>query len=352
MTTNITKHATRYHLAAAAVAAVLHAGPVKAQDASEPYQGRTITIVIGSSAGGGYDTYGRLLSRHLGRHVPGAPQVVPANMPGAGSATAASHVANAGKDGGVIGIIFASVMVEPLLGDKTRVKLDPSRLAFIGNANREVFLCSMRSSAPVKTIEDMRAREVVTGASATGGATVDFPLMLNRFLGAKVKIVRGYPGTREITLAIEKGELDGACGLAWSTTSVQYPRTLAEGMPLRIVLQETMRGHPVLNAAGIPVAGDLARNDAERQALALFYAQNEFGRPFVASADIPADRLAILRKAFNSAMKDPELLADAKKLNVDIIPSTGEEVQAEVRRMYATPPDVVAAVRKALGQNN
>ncbi len=335
----------------AAACVCLTARHANAQDGGAFYKGRTLTIVIGSSAGGGYDTYGRLLARHLGKHIPGGPSVVAANMPGAGSNTAAQHVMSAGKDGSVIGIVFASVMVEPLLGDRTRVRFDASRIAFVGNANAEVFMCAVRSGLPVRTIDDLRGREIVTGASATGGATVDFPTMLNTFLGTRVKIVRGYPGTREITLAVEKGEVDGACGLAWSTTSVQYPRTLAEGQPLRIILQETMKGHPALNAAGVPVTGDLAKGDADRQALALFYAQNEFGRPFIASSDLAGDRLAILRAGFNAAMKDPELLADARKLNVDIIPSTGEEVAAAVARMYATPSVIVDRVRKALGQD-
>jgi tripartite-type tricarboxylate transporter receptor subunit TctC len=337
--------------ASAALVLALACMNAHAQDAATFYKGRTITVVIGSSAGGGYDTYGRLVARHIGKHMPGAPSAVPANMPGAGSNTAAQQVMTAGKDGSVIGIIFAGVIVEPLLGDRTRTRFDPAKIAFVGNANAEVFMCAVNASVPVRTLDDMRSREVVTGASATGGATVDFPTMLNSFLGAKTKIVRGYPGTREITLAIEKGEVDGACGLAWSTTSVQYPRTLAESQPLRIILQETMKGHPALNAAGIPVTGDLAKDDAERQALALFYAQNDFGRPFVASPDVPADRLAALRAGFNGAMKDPDLLAEAKKLNVDIIPSTGEEVQAAVAKMYATPPEIVARVRKALGQD-
>ena len=327
-------------------------GPAHAQDAATFYKGRQITVVVGSSPGGGYDTYGRLLARHIGRHVPGNPGVVTANMPGAGSNVAAQHIMTAApKDGTQIAIIFAGVIVEPLLGERGRQKFDPAKLAFVGNANKEVFVCAVRAELPVKTLDDMRAREIVTGASASGGPTADFPTMLSTVLGARTKVVRGYPGTREITLAIEKGEVDGACGLAWSTTSVQYPRTLAEGQPLRIVLQEDMAGHPVLNAAGIAFSGQFATSEADRQALTLFYAQNTFGRPFVASPEVPPDRLAALRSAFTAAMKDPELLAEAQKLNIDIIPSSGEEVQVLVAKMYATPPDVVARVRKALGQD-
>ncbi len=336
----------------AAVAALAPTAASSQDAAAAFFKGRQITVVIGSSAGGGYDTYGRLLSRHLGRHVPGNPAVVASNMPGAGSNAAANHIMTAApKDGTYISIVFASVIVEPLLGERGRQKFDAAKIAFVGNANKEVFMCAVRAQSDIKTFQDMRNREVVTGASAAGGATADFPTMLNTFMGTNIRIVRGYPGTREITLAVEKGEVEGACGLAWSTTSVQYPRTLQEGQPLRLILQEDMTGHPVLNAAGIPTSGQIATTVPERQALALFYAQNLFGRPFIASPEIPPERLAALRTAFNAAMKDPELLADAKRLNVDVIPNSGEEVQDLVAQMYATPADVVARVRKALGQD-
>ena len=328
--------------------------PAHAQEAPAPfYKGRQITIVIGSSPGGGYDTYGRLLGRHLGKHVPGNPSVVPANMPGAGSNTAAAHVFNAApKDGTYIGAIFAGVIVEPLLAERSKAKFDPTKLVFVGNANNEVFVCAVRANVPVKSLDDMKSRPVVLGASAAGGPTVDFPAMLNNVLGTTNKVVRGYPGTREITLAIEKGEVDGACGFAWSTLSVQYPGTLQKGEPFRIVLQEDMTGHPVLNAAGVPFSGRFATNDADRQALALFYAQNTFGRPYVMAPEVPAERIAAIRTAFMAAMKDPELLAEAKRLNVDIIPSSGEQVQANVARMYATPRDIVDRVKKALSQSS
>ncbi len=346
----------RHPVLLGAVALVAHhlvATPAAAQDAvAQFYAGRQVTIVIGSSPGGGYDTYGRLLSRHIGRHIPGKPAVVASNMPGAGSNVAASHVmTSAARDGTFVGIIFASVIVEPLLGERGKQRFDPAKLAFVANANDEVFTCVVRAQSPVRSIEDMRSRELVVGASATGGATVDFPTMLNAFLGTRTRIVRGYPGTREITLAIEKGEVEGACGLSWATTSVQYPRTLAEGQPLRIILQEDMAGHRALDAAGIQVSGKLPNSEENRKALELFYLQNRFGRPFVMSPEVPSERLAAMRQAFAAAMSDPELLADAKRLNIDVIPSTGEQMQALVTRMYATPPEVVARVRKALGQD-
>lgn len=314
------------------------------------YKGRTITVVIGTSPGGGYDTYGRLLGRHLGRHLPGAPTLVASNMAGAGSNVAAAHIYNvAAQDGTAIGAVFAGVIVEPLLGDASRLKHDPAKFNYLGSANKEVFVCAARLGAKAQIFDDAMNNEVVLGASAEGGPTSDFPSLLAGVLGAKLRIVRGYPGTREITLAIEKGEVDGACGMAWSTLSVQYPKLFAEG-PFRVLLQEDLTGHPKLNEAGVPTAAKYVSNSADRAALDLLYAQNLFGRPYVLGPGVPAERVAALRAAFDAAMKDPELLAEARKLNIDIIPSSGAEVQGDVVRLFATPKEVVARVRAALGR--
>jgi hypothetical protein len=325
--------------------------PAQAQESVEAfYRGKTITIIIGTSPGGGYDTYARLLGRHIGRHIPGTPSIVASNLSGAGSNVAAGNVyAVAPKDGTVIGAVFAGAIVEPLLGDASRLKHDPSKLQYLGSANKEVFVCGARLDAPVQAFADALSKEMILGASADTGPTVDFPLMLNAFIGSKFKIVRGYPGTREITLAMEKNEVQGACGLAWSTLSVQYPRLMTEG-PFRILLQEDMMGHPVLTAAGVPTSGPLAKTAEDKAALDLFYAQNLFGRPYVLAPEVPKDRVAALRKAFMDAMADPELLAEAKKLNIDIIPSSGEEVQAVVARLFSTPKETVDRVRKAIGR--
>ena len=339
-----------------ALALLLAAGlPAHAQNATEHaieqfYRGRQITMLIATSPGGGYDTYGRLLGRHLGRHIPGTPAVIAANMAGAGSNVATAHIFTAApKDGTFIGAIFAGAIVEPLLGDKSRFRHDPSRLQFVGSANTEVFVCAVKADQPLHSLDDLRASEVLVGASADGGPTSDFPTMLSAVLGARLRVVRGYPGTREITLAIEKGEVQGACGLSWATLSVQYPQTL-QGKPFRIILQEDMKGHPALNAAGIAISGRFAANPADAAALDLFYAQNLFGRPYVMAPEVPADRIAAIRRGFMAALADPELLAEAKRLNIDIIPRSGEAVQADVARMYATPPEVLVRVRRALGR--
>lgn len=321
-----------------------------AQDAAEFYKGRNVTIIIGAAPGGGYDTYGRLIARHIGKHIPGAPNVTPSNLPGASSNTTASQLATVlPKDGTQIGAIYASAMLEPLLGDATRIKHDPSKFQNLGSASREVYTCAFRTDAPAKTYADARTREIILGATAEGGTTVDFPAVAARFLDVKFKVVRGYKGSREVTLAMERGEVQGACGLAWSTLSVQYP-TLFEDKKFNIVAQEDMDGNPALTARGVPVTGKLVKSDADKAALELFYSQNVLGRPYVVAAEVPKDRAAALRKAFMASLADPELLAEAKRMRIEITPTSGDEVEKLIARLYATPKDVVENIRKTLGR--
>jgi tripartite-type tricarboxylate transporter receptor subunit TctC len=338
--------------AAGALIAIGAALPASAyaQDAAEFYKGRTVTIIIGAAPGGGYDTYGRLIARHIGKHIPGAPNVTPSNLPGASSNAAASQLATVlPKDGTQIGAIYASAMLEPLLGDGTRIKHDPSKFQNLGSASREVYTCAFRTDAPAKTYADARTREIILGATAEGGTNVDFPVVAARFLDMKFKVVRGYKGSREVTLAMERGEVEGACGLAWSTLSVQYP-TLFEDNKFNIVAQEDMDGTPALNARGVPVTGKLVKSDADKAALELFYSQNVLGRPYVVAAEVPKDRAAALRKAFMATLADPELLAEAKRLRIEITPTSGDDVEKLIARLYATPKDVVENVRKTLGR--
>ncbi len=324
---------------------------VNAQDAvAQFYTGKTVTIVIGSTPGGGYDTYARLIARHIGKFIPGQPAVAPSNMPGAGSNVAAAAVYNTlPKDGTHIGAIYASAMLEPLLGDGARIRHDPSKFQNLGSASNEVYTCVVRNDAPIKTLEDARTIETILGATADGGSTVDFPAILTRFFGAKFKVVRGYAGSREVLLAMERGEVQGACGLTWSVLSTQFPDLFTDGQ-FRMLLQEDMTGNDELNARGIPVAGKLAKDEPTRHALELFYAQNILGRPYVLAPEAPPDRVAALRTAFMQALRDPELIADAKKMRVTVNPQSGEEVQALITKLYATPKDVIEVVRTTLAR--
>lgn len=330
-------------------AGLMWAGAAGAQDALESfYRGRTVTIVVGSSPGGGYDLYGRLLARFMGRHIPGNPTVVVQNMPGAGSNVAAAYIYNvAPKDGTVIGAIFAGAVIDPLIGDVKRATHDTSKFNFIGNVNSDAYVCLVRADAPVKRMAEAFDRELIVGASAEGASTRDYPTMLKNLLGVKFSIVAGYPGTREINLALEKGEVQGACGETWSSVTATYPAWFRDGL-VKPLVQESTVGYPELDKMGIPLTLDFAKSDEQRAILSLVYTQATTGRPYVVAPGVPAERVAALRQAFMQAMNDPELVAEAKRQKVDIGPMSGEDLQALVTKIYATPPDIVEKAKAAL----
>ncbi|MFM1815223.1 MAG: hypothetical protein RLZ98_1918 [Pseudomonadota bacterium] len=341
---------TRASVFGVAAVLVAAAGAAAAQEPAAFYKGNSVTMIIGASPGGGYDTYARLVARHIGRHIPGSPNVVPSNLPGASSNTAAAALqTKLAKDGTQIGAIYASALLAPLLGEGKRIRHDPKKFHLLGSASREVYTCVFRSDAPVKTYEEAKSREVILGATTSGGTNLDYPTIANAFLGTKFKVVRGYRGSRAVTLAIEQKEVEGACGLAWSTVSVQYPNILTDGKFL-VVAQEDMTGVAALNARGVPVTGKMQLTDDKRNALELFYAQGVLGRPYVVADDVPADRVKALRAAFMAALADPALLAEAKKMRIEITAMSGDDVQALMGRLYATPQPIVDSVIKALGR--
>jgi tripartite-type tricarboxylate transporter receptor subunit TctC len=323
-------------------------GLAQAQDVASFYKGKQVSIIVGSSAGGGYDLYGRMLSRHMGKHLPGNPVFVVSNMPGAGGNVAAAHIANvAPKDGTVIGAIFMGTVVEPLFTTTKRTTHHPTKFHYIGSANTDHYVCLVRGDAQVKTFEDLFDKELVVGGSAGGASTRDFPLMLRNVLGAKFKIVAGYPGTREINLAIQRNEVQGGCGQTWSSVTSLYKQEFAEGR-IKPLVQEDVAGSPELNKLGVPLARSFAKTEEQRQILDLYYSQTAFSRPYVVAMETPADRVAALRTAFMATMKDPELVAEAKKMQVDADPVSGEELQKKVERIFATPADIVEKTRKAV----
>ena len=329
--------------------AALLATPSSAQDpVAAFYKGKQVNLVVGSSAGGGYDTYARLLGRHLGAHIPGEPVIVTSNMPGAGSNIAAAYIYNvAPKDGSAIGAVQTAAVLDPLFADKTRLQHDSSKFIYLGSGTVDYYVCVVRADAPVKDFKDALTHEVIMGASAPGTSTRDFPALLNNTVGTKFRIVSGYPGTREITLAIEKGEVQGVCGFSWSSLSAQHPDWLASGF-IRILVQENPKGHPEINRMGVPHATDFAKSPQDRAIMELVYASEVFGRPYVLPPGVPAERVAALRKAFLDTMKDPELKAEGEKLGLDLDPISGEELQEIAARIYATPPDIVARAKQAV----
>ncbi len=334
--------------AAAIVAALVVAGPATAQDAVAAfYKGKQINLYVGSSAGGGYDTYARLIARRLGHYMPGNPSIVVQNMPGAGSNKLAAFIYSvAPRDSTAIGAIFSGAILQPLIGD-TPTQHDPSKFVYLGNANNEVFLCMARSDAPAKTFQDTFSKELIIGATNSGGSTRDFPAMLDNVLGSKLRIVAGYAGSNEIMLALDRNEVQGVCGIGWSSVSPHRARWLDSGFA-RLIAQLATKGHPEMDKMGVPLAIDFAKTDEDRKVMELIYSQLIFGRPYVLPPATPADRVAALRKAFMQTMRDPEVVAEAAKMKLDVDALSGEEVQAEVAKAYAMPKAIVERAKQAL----
>jgi tripartite-type tricarboxylate transporter receptor subunit TctC len=332
-----------------AVACIMAAANVAAaQDSVEQfYKGKQLALIVGSSAGGGYDTYARLLARPFGAAIPGDPTVIVQNMSGAGSNRAAGYVYSvAPKDGTTMAAIFPGAVLQPLLSDQP-VPHDPSKLIYLGSANSDVYVCYVRSDASVKTFKDVLSKELIVGASNPGATTYDLPLLLNSVIGAKFKIVTGYPGSREITLALERGEVQGACGIGWTGIETLHPDWFKNDK-IRVLVQLSNKGHPDLNKRGVPLAEELARNEDDKKVIRLVFSQGAFGRPYVLPPGVPAERVAALRKAFVEALNDKTLRSEAEKMHLDVDPMPGDALQKLVSDLYATPPRLVDRARQAL----
>jgi tripartite-type tricarboxylate transporter receptor subunit TctC len=311
------------------------------------YRGKTLNFVVGANIGGGNDAYARLVARHIGKYIPGNPQVVAQNMPGAGSNKAAGFLyAQAAKDGTAIGAIQPGAVLQPLLSGQ-KGGHDPSKFNFLGNVNNEVHLCFIRSDAPAKTLRDTFTTEVIIGASADSALPRDLPALLNNVLGTKLRVVAGYAGSREVMIAVERNEVQGMCGISWASLSMQHPDWIRDGF-ITILTQDDTKGHPDLIKLGIPVSVEFAKSAEDRQVMELVYSQNLYGRPFVIPPDVPPDRVSALRRAFMAAMQDKDLLAEAERSRLDIDPTSGEELQALIARLYLLPPAVIERARQSL----
>jgi tripartite-type tricarboxylate transporter receptor subunit TctC len=316
-------------------------------DKAALFKDKTVTIMVGAAPGGGLDTYARLLSRYMQKHIPGNPIVIVSNQPGAGGGIVARSVySTAPKDGTTIGLVFPSVLIDPLYSDAAR-PFDANQFHYIGNANPETPICFLRQDAPVKTLADILTTEVVLGGTAPGSPLVDFPNVTKSLLGAKWRLIPGYRATRDVLHAIESREVQGICGVGWATIKVAVPQTLAGGFG-RVFAQEDSRGHPDLNAAGVPLMTSLAKEPAARAVLEFLYEQNAISRPFILPPGISDDRLTALREAFMATTRDLELQAEARKMQIDVEPITGAEVQDIVRRLYDTPAPVVTQLKRLL----
>ena len=338
----------RLPCAVIAVTACLAANAAPAQDAVESfYRGKTVTITVGSAVGGGFDAYARLVGHHLGRFIPGNPTIIVQNIPGAGSNKAASYVAlQAPKDGTVIGALQAIAITQPLISDQP-VPHDPSKFNMLGSANSSVYFCVVRADAPVKSFQEAFEKEAIIGTSTQGATLHDYPIMLVNVLGVKLRLVTGYAGSREIMIAMERNEVQGMCGMDWSSFLTQQRDWVSSGFA-RLLAQEDLNGHPVMNKMGVPLTISFAKTEDDRRAMEMIYSQNLFGRPYVMAPGVPADRVAALRKAFIAMLEDKALLAEAQKSGLDVGPMGGEELQALVAKLYAMPPKVIERAKQSL----
>jgi tripartite-type tricarboxylate transporter receptor subunit TctC len=330
-----------------AALAAFTAAPARAQSPEQFYSGRTITFIVGYGSGASYDVGARMMARHMSRHIPGKPSVVVQNMPGAGSMSAANQLANASaKDGSVIGMIGRGLYLEALF-ENPAVKFDPLKLNWIGSHGREVSVLVTGKDTGFRTVEDIRSREIIIGASAPGADTHVFALVLRHLLDAKVKIVAGFPGQAQAFLAMDRGEVHANAGATIGTLMALRPQWLTEKGHANFVVQLATEKHPTL-LQGVPLIMDFARNDVDRGAMELAFARQSIAYAYFAPPGVPADRLEALRAGFWGAVKDPELQAEAQKLNVDLAPAGGDEILKVIQRAYTMKPEVLARAKAVL----
>ncbi len=347
--TKFWRQSTRAAAGALAAAALL-LGAVRAAAAGEVedfYRGKTITVLISYSVGGGYDLYARLLAHYLGNHIPGNPVVVPQNMPGAGGLRAANYLYSAApKDGSMIGTFSRSIPTMPLVTPKD-AHFDGRKFSWIGSMSSDTSLCLTGAKSQVKTFDDMLTKPVVMGGQFAAADSDIYAHLYENVFGAKIKLVSGYPGTNDITLAMERGEVDGICGLSWGTLKVAHPDWV-KNKSVHILVQAALKKDPEL--PDVPLALDLIKDPEKRQILYLDFAPQAIGRPFAAPPGIPADRKAALIKAFDETMKDPALLTEAEREKIDIAPMNCPEVDKLLAELYAIPPDIIDKASKAIAE--
>ena len=322
------------------------AAPAVAQqeDVAAFFRGKTLRLIVGIAVGSGYDINARLLARHMAAHIPGQPTIIVQNQPGAGSLAMTNALYHTGPfDGTVMGASFNGMPTTPLL-QPTSVRFDPVRINWVGSTNRETQVMYVWHGAPAQVLEDARAREIVMGAQAPGSTQFDYPVIAKNLFGFKFKVVTGYESTPKIHLAMESGEVHGTIA-NWSTLKAINTDWITD-KKIRILAQWALQKSPDLPE--VPLFIDLAKTDAERDALRLVLARLEYGRPFFLPPDVPVARVEALRRAFDATMKDPAYLAEADKLKIDVEPLSGEAVGALVEQVSRTPADSVARVRAAL----
>jgi tripartite-type tricarboxylate transporter receptor subunit TctC len=322
-------------------------GTGRAQTPAEFYKGKTVDLYIGYSGGGGYDVYARALARHIGRHIPGQPTIVPRNMPGAGSLVLANWLYNvAPKDGTAFGMIGRGTGFDPLLGS-TKAQFDAAKFNWIGSMNDEVSVCVAWHTSGIARLEQAIHKELPVGGTGPAADTDQFPKVLNATLGTRFKIVTGYPGGNEIDLAMERGEVAGRCGWSWSSVVATHQHWVND-KKIHILVQLSLSKHREL--PNVPLVMEFAKTEEIKQIFKLVFARQPMGRPLLAPPALPAERVAALRKAFIDTLHDKDFLAEAARMKLEINPVSGEAVQKIVHEVHQTPKSVTAKVAEMINR--
>jgi tripartite-type tricarboxylate transporter receptor subunit TctC len=312
------------------------------------FANKTITMMNAGSPGGGYDLYARTVTRHMQRHIPGEPNIVNTNVPGAGSLTLTNQLySRSPRDGLTMGMPFPGAILGPLLDEDSKANFKPVEFGYIGSASSATRVCAIFHTANVRSFAEARTRETIIGADAPGGSLFDYTAMLRNELGARFNMVRGYKSSVDITLAMERGEVNGICGIDWSSLRAQKQNWIREKR-VNIILQMGHDADPELVSMGVPTIWSFVSDPDTREMLNLILSQQTFGRPFVVPPGVPQERLQTLRDAFDATMKDEALLVDANKLGIDISPASGKRLQELIVKLFATDDRVVKRARAAV----
>jgi tripartite-type tricarboxylate transporter receptor subunit TctC len=327
----------------AALASPVHASPVQASDY---YAGKTITFLVGTDTGGGFSLYARAIAKYLARHIPGNPMIVIRNMPGAGGAVASTwlyHIAP--KDGTAIGSVAPNAILGRLLGEG-RGGYEPEKFNYLAGAERSTRVCVTFHHSQVRTLQDALSHSAIIGATSVGSPTREYASIIKRTTGARFEIVSGYKGPADLFVAMERGEIDGICGIDWSALKAQQPDWLREGK-LNLLVQGALPPHPELASLGVPTPWAYIKDDIDRKAVELMVEfQQAFGRTYMAPPGVPAEALHVLRSAFMAVLRDPDFLVDAKNLRIDVTPQAGEHIQRIVEAVHAAPRQVVERLKQ------
>ncbi len=334
--------------AAALTAAAALSAPAAAQDPATFYKGRTLDILVASPPGGGFDAYARIIARHMVKYMPGPPNFVIKNMPGAGGRNATTFLADvAARDGTVMLANQPGALVEQILGDPKQIFYEPLKFHYIGSAEAFTSLCLMHTDSAVKSYAELHEKEAVFGGDQIGSTTHDHTVMFAKLSKAKIKMISGYKGTSDLVLALQRKEIDGFCGYAWSSLFARSPDLINKGTA-RIINQLGLAPHAAATKAGVPMALDFVKDPADRKAMELFATVQEFGRPYLVNAAVPADRVAALRKAFDATMADKAYIEEIEKARLDVSPRTGQQVYELLRKVIEAPKQVQERARWAI----